>query len=319
MFDILSIIPSKKKHTSSGWYAFNAVCCHHRGHKPDRRARAGIIFTDEKNWSYNCFNCNFKCGFVLGNSFTRNTKQLLEWCGVDKLQIEKYSFESFSSREVVETTRNKIISQTVFFTEKQLPDGAILIDESNPEHQIHIDYLVKRGLSIDDYQFYCVPNESRIRIIIPYYYSGKIVGHTSRYYDNRPPKYISDQQRGYVFNIDNQQRDWATCILVEGQFDAISIGGCGYLGSTISDEQAQILTKLRRQLIVVPDRDKSGMQICDRALELGYQISLPDWAEDVKDVNDAVVKYGKLPTLLSILQSTTTSKIKIELARKKYK
>lgn len=319
MFDILSIIPSKKKHTSSGWYAFNAVCCHHRGHKPDRRARAGIIFTDEKNWSYNCFNCNFKCGFVLGSSFTRNTKQLLEWCGVDKLQIEKYSFESFSAKDAVDTSKHRVASQTIFFTEKQLPDDAQLVDDTNIEHQIHIDYLASRGLSTKDYSFYCVPNESRPRIIIPYYYGGKIVGHTSRYYDNRPPKYISDQQRGYVFNMDNQHRDWAVCILVEGQFDAISIGGCGYLGSTISDEQAQTLSKLRRQMIVVPDRDKSGMQVCDRALELGYHVSLPQWADDIKDVNDAVRKYGKLPTLLSILQSTTTSRVKVELARKKYK
>ena len=38
---------------------------------------------------------------------------------------------------------------------------------------------------------------------------------------------------------------------------------------------------------------------------------------DIKDVNDAVVRYGKLPTLLSILQSATMSKIKIEIQRKK--
>jgi hypothetical protein len=44
---------------------------------------------------------------------------------------------------------------------------------------------------------------------------------------------------------------------------------------------------------------------------------MPIWSEDVKDVNDAVVKYGKLPTLLSILESATMSKIKIEMRRKK--
>ena len=43
----------------------------------------------------------------------------------------------------------------------------------------------------------------------------------------------------------------------------------------------------------------------------------PNWDDDVKDVNDAVIKYGKLPTLLSILQCATNSKIKIEMKRKK--
>jgi hypothetical protein len=50
---------------------------------------------------------------------------------------------------------------------------------------------------------------------------------------------------------------------------------------------------------------------------LGYQVSLPNWEADIKDVNDAVVRYGKLPTLMSILQSATNSKIKIEMNRKK--
>lgn len=319
MFDILSIIPSKKRHTSSGWYAFNAVCCHHLGHNPDRRARGGIIFTDEHNWTYNCFNCNFKCGFTFGSPLTINTRQLLKWCGVDNLQIEKYSFESWAAKNSVDNSTNKTISTSIFFNEKQLPENAELVVSDNPKHKIHVDYLAGRGLTVNDYPFYCVPNESRTRIIIPYYYRGKIVGHTSRYYDNGTSKYISDQQRGYVFNMDNQHREWGVCILVEGQFDAISIGGCAYLGSTIGEEQAQMISKLRRQIIVVPDRDKSGMQVCDCALEFGYQVSLPQWSDDVKDVNDAVRKYGKLPTLLSILQSTTTSKIKIELARKKYK
>ena len=85
----------------------------------------------------------------------------------------------------------------------------------------------------------------------------------------------------------------------------------------ISSDQALLLGTLNKQIIVVPDRDKTGLKMCDRALELGYQVSLPNWEADIKDVNDAVVRYGKLPTLLSILQSATNSKIKIEMQRKK--
>jgi DNA primase len=77
------------------------------------------------------------------------------------------------------------------------------------------------------------------------------------------------------------------------------------------------LRNLNKTIIVVPDQDKTGLAICDQALELGFQVSLPDWEPDVKDVNDAVVKYGRLPTLLSILQAATNSKIKIQIARTK--
>ena len=107
------------------------------------------------------------------------------------------------------------------------------------------------------------------------------------------------------------------CILTEGIFDALAIDGVAVMHDDISNEQAQLLSTLNKSIIVVPDQDKTGLKMCDRALELGYQVSLPDWDKEVKDVNDAVVKYGKLPTLLSILQSATNSKIKIELQRKK--
>jgi hypothetical protein len=321
ILDILSIVPGKKRHTSGGWFAFNAVCCHHRGHKPDKRMRAGIIFGDADNWTYSCFNCGFKCGSSPGKSFSKNTKSLLEWSGIDKMQIERWSFQNFSEKSIYDLGSDYkpvIIS----FDKRALPEGSIKVDASNPEHQVHIDYLASRNLSVDDSTYYITPNATRERdknrIIIPYYYNGEIVGHTSRFYDGIAPKYISDQQRGYVFNFDNQPKRGTACVLVEGQFDALSIGGCAYLGSTISDEQARMISKLNREIIVVPDRDKTGMTICTRALDLGYRVSIPEWSSDIKDVNDAVKRYGKLPTLLSILQASTTSRITVEMKRKKF-
>jgi len=153
--------------------------------------------------------------------------------------------------------------------------------------------------------------------VIPYTYKNKIVGHTSRFLDNKTPKYINEQQPGYVFGIDFQKPNWEVCILVEGIFDALSINGCALTHNTINDDQASILSDLNRKIIFVPDRDKTGLKSCNRALELGYSVSIPNWDSSVKDVNDAVIKYGKLPTLLSILQSATTSKVKVELNRRK--
>jgi DNA primase len=155
------------------------------------------------------------------------------------------------------------------------------------------------------------------RVIIPYTYKNKIVGHTSRFLDNKIPKYLNEQQAGYVFNIDMQKPEWQVCIVTEGIFDALSIDGVAVMHDEINSDQALLLSTLNKQIIVVPDRDKTGLKMCDRALELGYQVSLPVWEADIKDVNDAVVRYGKLPTLLSILQSATNSKIKIEMQRKK--
>jgi hypothetical protein len=318
MFDILSIIPGKRKLTGSGWHSFNAVCCHHRGHKADRRSRGGIKFDGTTNWSFHCFNCGYKCGFRLGTPIGKSTKQLLIWCGVDETQINKWSIESVQQKDFVDIIPKKK-EHKIKFKEHTLPD-AELIDSNNPAHKVYIDYLNKRGISNTEYPFMITPGDpGRManRIIIPYTYKNKIVGHTSRFLDNKIPKYINEQQPGYVFGYDFQKPDQTVCILVEGIFDALSLGACAFMHSTISDEQVELLANLNRKIIFVPDRDLTGLAICDRALELGYSVSIPQWGDDVKDVNDAIVKYGRLPTLLSILESATMNKIKIEIQRNK--
>ena len=319
MFDILSIIPGKKKTTSSGWHSFNAVCCSHLGHKSDRRSRGGIKFDGQTNWSMHCFNCGYKCNFVLGRSISFKTRQLLIWCGIDDIQIQRWSLESLQQKDLLDLIIAKKHTVKIKFKEHTLPESEML-DESNPLHKVYVDYLQSRAINYNEYPFLITPNAAgryANRIIIPYTYKNKIVGHTSRFLDNKIPKYINEQQPGYVFNVDIQKPEWQVCILTEGIFDALSIDGVALMHDDISNEQAQLLASLNKQIIVVPDRDKTGLKICERAMDLGYSVSLPDWEPDIKDVNDAVVRYGKLPTLLSILQNATMSKIKIEIRKKK--
>lgn len=317
MFDILQIIPGKKKTTQSGWHSFNAVCCQYRGHKADTRGRGGIKF-DGDNWTYHCFNCDFKCNFILGKSITKNTRTLLSYCNIDTDDINKYSLESLQHKDLIEYVKKKKEKIKIKFKETNLPE-AELLDINNGRHKKYIDYLTSRKINYNDYPFMCTPDmEGRQsnRVIIPYTFEGKIVGHTSRYLDNRIPKFINIQPQGYVFGYDLQKPDYEVCIVTEGIFDALSINGLALTHNTIGEQQALIIKKLNRKVIVVPDQDKTGLEICDKALELGFNVSLPNWDDDVKDVNDSVIKYGKLPTLLSILQSATTSKIKIEIKRK---
>ena len=319
MFDILSILPGKKKLTGSGWTSFNAVCCSHLGHKPDRRMRGGVKFDGPSNWAIHCFNCGYKCNFVLGRSISAKTKSLMIWCGVDNEQVQRWSLESLQHKDILDFTQQKKKRDKIKFKDHILPEGE-LIDVTNPKHKVYIDYLKNRSIRYDEYPFLVTPNHPGRygnRIIIPYTYKNKIVGHTSRFLDSKIPKYINDQQPGYVFGYDFQKPEWNVCLVVEGIFDALSLNACALTHNTINSDQAQLLSQLNKQIIVVPDRDKTGLDICERALELGYSISLPQWEPDIKDVNDAVIRYGKLPTLLSILQSATMSKIKIEIQRRK--
>lgn len=318
MFDILSIIPGRKKLTSSGWHSFNAVCCSHFGHKSDRRMRGGIKFDGQVNWSYHCFNCGFKCNFVLGRSIPFKTRQLLNWCGIDESQVGRWNLESLQQKDFLDFTKPKQ-KLKIKFKDHTLPENAVLVDNENLSHKVFVEYLHGRGIDTNEYPFMVTPDdEGRMgnRIIIPYTFNNKIVGLTSRFLDDRTPKYLNEQQPGYVFGYDFQKPDWQVCILVEGIFDAISINGCALMHNEISNSQAELLASLNRKIIFVPDRDITGLEVCNRALELGYSVSIPNWHNDIKDVNDAVVRYGKLPTLLSILQSATNSKIKVELRKR---
>jgi DNA primase len=134
--------------------------------------------------------------------------------------------------------------------------------------------------------------------------------------DDRKPKYISNSQPGYVFGTDLQHPDWTQAIVVEGVFDALSIGGLAVMHSTISDEQARLIRSLGREITVVPDQDLAGMELADRAVELGWAVSVPPWPADIKDVNDSVMRYGRLATVLTIFENRETSRIKIELRKK---
>jgi DNA primase len=127
---------------------------------------------------------------------------------------------------------------------------------------------------------------------------------------------LNDLSLGYVFGTDLQRNRWNYVLVTEGVFDALSINGLAVLHAEINDAQVRLIRSLGREVVVVPDQDSAGMKLVDRAVELGWSVSMPEWGNEVKDVNDAVIKYGRLGALLIIMQARETSKIKIEMRKK---
>jgi hypothetical protein len=311
MIDVISYLPARRKPSASGWISFNAPCCEHNGESRDRRSRGGIK-TSDAGWSYHCFNCGYTASFVIGRNLTFKARKLLSWMNVPQEEIERINLESLKHKSIegLLGERQEVMQrlQSIEFEDRDLPNNTQLLSDTG------LAYLRRRHLPLD-YPF-LYKTMPRPGIVIPFTHNNQVVGHTTRFLDDRTPKYIQDIQPGYVFGTDLQGRDWRYAIVVEGVFDALCIGGLAVLHAEINDAQVRLIRSLDREVIVVPDQDSAGMKLVDRAVELGWSVSMPDWPADVKDVNDAVIRWGRLATLLAILQARETSRIKIELRKK---
>lgn len=321
MIDLLLYLPGKRKQSNSGWISFNAPCCVHNGESADRRQRGGVKIT-EQGWSFHCFNCQFTASFILGRNLSFKARKFLSWLNVPQQEIERINLESLRHRNVQgilddrQRTSNAVAG--IRFEDRELPETFVTIDQHTP---VHYQYLRDRCVPLD-YPIGIVsglPDDKFSRrqgVIIPFTYDGRIVGHTTRFLDDKNPRYINDMQPGYVFGTDLQSADWQHVIIVEGVFDALSISGLAVLHAEINDTQVRLIRSLGKEITVVPDQDEAGMKLVDRAIELGWAVSMPAWPVDIKDVNDAVKKFGRLITLIHIFQARETSKIKIELRKK---
>jgi hypothetical protein len=310
---LVSYLPVKRKQTPSGWISFNAVCC------DDKRNRGGLI-KDGDTVSYHCFNCGFKTSWQPGRSVGVKLRKLFRLLNVPDDIISKITIESLRYNGT--ETSTPLISFPKF-QDRSLPTQAIpIIDYINdtPEELIPVlEYLQSRGLYLEDYPFYWTDKEGFAkRLIIPFFYYGRIVGYTARLTSGVGPKYMAEQQPGYVFNLDAQNSNREFVIVCEGPMDAICIGGVAIMGSEANTQQRMLIDQLKRTVIVVPDRDNAGMKLVDEAIKYNWSVSFPDWDEGIKDINDAVRAYGKLTTLLMIKQQQMSNEVKIKLTAKEW-
>ena len=324
--DILNIyLPAKRKTTPSGWTSFNAPCCVHNNENADTRGRGGLI-TEGEVISYHCFNCGFKASWQPGRNLSYKFKKLLEWLNTPDNEITKLALDVMRSNEGVEVQQHKV--ELPEFSTVQLPDEAVRIadipdyNENNKYFKYFLDvitYMSQRNLNLDDTDYYWSPTLAyRDRLIIPFYYEGRIVGYTARAVGESKSKYLTTMQPGYVFNLDEQSPNKIFCILCEGQIDALHVDGCAISGSDIGDAQALLLNRLNKDIYVVPDRDKAGSKLVEQAIDRGWHVSMPNWDPDINDVGDAVAKYGRLYTLYSIASAAESSPLKIRLRAKKW-
>lgn len=318
-------LPPRAKKTPSGWTSFNAPCCHHRGEKNDNRQRGGVKYNE--GFVYNCFNCGYTASWKPGRLISKKLKDLMGWLGAPLDDVRKMVFEAMKTES--SDASAPIITQPVRFTEKPLPEGALplidWLDVDMPQEQemqlaLVVQYVVDRGFDPVNGRFYWSPIDGyKDRVIIPFMYEGKCVGNTARKITDGKPKYLSNQHPNFVFNLDAITDQQQYIFVVEGPFDALAVNGVALLHNDISEDQARLINRLGKTVIVIPDRDKAGGKLIDRAIELDWHVAFPNWSLDIKDPGAAVEKYGSLFVVVDAINTSVAGPIRINLLRRKQK
>jgi len=320
-----TLLPAKSKTSPSGWTSFNAPCCHHRGHSSDKRKRGGIRFDD--GVVYNCFNCKYTASWKPGRPISGKFKSLCLWLGASNDEISALVFEALkteSSDEVIQ------YEEVLTFDEVELPEGSLPLSEwldtdfsgnfvLEEKFANAVAYVYERGLDPLSKHFYWSPEPSvSSRLILPFTYKGKNVGYTARKIGKGNPKYLSNHSNNYVYNIDAQEEDQKYLFVTEGPFDALSIGGVALLGNQLNDSQFRLINQLGYEVIVIPDQDKAGIQLINKAQEYGWNVAFPTWDNDIKDVNDAVNRYGRVFVTVDAIKTAVNGSIRITMKKKEF-
>lgn len=326
---IFNLLPPEKKQRNNGWYFFNCPCCFHTelADKKKKKKRGNILFEDD-GFVYQCFNCKFKCGFKLGNFLSKNTTQWLKDLGISdkelnnlRSMIQEYNDNNSNNSSEHKPIIKKREIRTIPSNYKSIKESLIK-GEKNPSFINVINYLNERNPRLIGWTD-LMWAENQYNFLIPDYEYGNIVGYSLRKLtDDTNSKYIHFIPQGYIFNFDNLLKPRKYEIICEGQTDALAINGISILSNVFTpDRLKRILPFVKdKEIILLPDRDKSGNKMVQQLLNenLPFSVAFPNWTKGIKDAEDAVKKYGRLYTIYSILNSKESNKDLIKMKSLKW-
>lgn len=339
------LLPARRRTSSKGWLSFNAACCIHNGETADTKGRGGVIENAEGGLSYHCFNCGYKTGYQPGRPLSYKFRKFLNWYGASETDIRQLVIEAIRVKDFIDLT-NPVVAEAkpIEYKARSLPADAYSFTtmlnwhekENNQDYPAgfleSVKYVGDRCIDMQRYEFLWSPipeHKMSHRVIVPCKWKGDTIGYTGRtFVDGITPKYFNQYEPDFVFNMDEQLPSSKFVIVCEGPFDAMSVDGVAVLSNQCSEQQADIIDGLGKEVILVPDFDIkinqhtgkkkwSGESLVDQAIEYGWGVSFPVWSETCKDINQAVMQYGKLFVLKAILDGVVTSRLKIELRKKK--
>jgi hypothetical protein len=307
--------------TRKGWYSRNCMMCHHHGESTDRRKRFGIIFSPNGGIATSCFNCSHKSKFVPGETFSKEFSLFLQEIGIPHNTVKLLNFDLYKAHYGKDAVYDLQIAENISakWVAATLPSKALTIQDwadagcTDKSFLNVLRYAYGRGIRNFE-QFYWTPQTNGMlnkRLIVPFTYRNNIVGFTGRFAGTPPDKnitkYYNISPSDFIYNLDRQKPHNDYIILCEGVLDAYYTNGISTQGNEINESQVAFIQSLNKTVIVLPDFDKDGRALVNLAVKNNWAISFPFWSHEVKDAASAVEKYGRVVTVLSILEAADYS------------
>lgn len=303
----------------SGFHEFKCPLCH------DYKVRAGIRVSST-SIGFNCFNCGRKGSYEDGDCLIpRVLIDVYEALGglphdLNMLKLKLLRSEGEGESEVRVDGVNVFRSPPPLKVPKEFVTLESGLKRGEPQAVAVARYLLDtRSIILDPATVYVAITTKRSspwlnRVILPTVMWGKIVAFSGRdITGTSPQKYYTDGAKGRaIYNFDiTKSYPSRPLFVTEGQFDALRIDGVAVMGNTLSPHQIHWLSSVPRRKVVVPDRGKSGIGLAHQALALGWDVALPDIGS-CKDLDNAVVQYGKLYCIEQLLSTITNGEAALE-------
>lgn len=163
---------------------------------------------------------------------------------------------------------------------------------------------------------------------------GNVIGFGGRVMDDSTPKYLNSpetiifnkRKNLFALNIAKKSKQ-GRIILTEGYMDAIALHQGGFdcavasLGTSLTEEHAQILEKYTSQVVLIYDGDEAGQNATRRAIPMlekaGLQVRILRM-QGAKDPDEFLKKFGADRFSLLLDKSENQAEYRLESLRRKY-
>jgi len=301
--------------SQKGWQAVRCHVCNDH----TRKGLRGAFKFENGITGYKCWNCGHKSRYdpEVNEYYSKNMITTLDAFGIPDDAYKELILSSPAWQNGGNTKKDETRKKNVSIEPKPIavPEHFYYLKNATVDDYVADaarEYLESRGIDPNSYPFMLShkADNPRLhkwlgRVIIPIYKNNNLIYYIGRALYDATKKYetpaISKERILYGFDKLFDYEDKSPLFVIEGWFDAHAIDGVAIMGNIITDAQAQWLNKSPREKIYIPDTQGDGRRAAEQALNFGWSISTPDLGWNAKDMDEAVLKYGKMYVIKNIL------------------